>query len=76
MTLDLRALQANVLRISDIYAADHGIERSRDWALRKVQEELAVLTAEHLRMSGRARGPADAGKGGDEAAAVLGTLLI
>ena len=44
--------------------------------LLKVQEELGELTAEHLRMSGRARGAADAGKLGDEAADVLGMLLI
>lgn len=74
--MDLKSLQADVLRISDIYAREHGIERSGDWALLKVQEELGELTAEHLRMSGRARGVADAGKLGDEAADVLGMLLI
>ena len=74
MTLD--ELSASVLRISDIYAREHGIERDRDWALLKMQEELGELTAEHLRMSGRARGAADAGKLGDEAADVLGMLLI
>ena len=74
--MHLKTLQADVLRISDIYAAEHGIERSADWALLKVQEELGELTAEHLRMSGRARGTADAGKLGDEAADVLGMLLI
>lgn len=74
--MHLKTLQADVLRISDIYAAEHGIERSADWALLKVQEELGELTAEHLRMSGRARGMADAGKLGDEAADVLGMLLI
>ena len=74
MTLD--ELSASVLRISDIYAREHGIERDRDWALLKMQEELGELTAEHLRMSGRARGAADADKLGDEAADVLGMLLI
>ncbi|MBF0664658.1 MAG: phosphoribosyl-ATP pyrophosphohydrolase [Brevundimonas sp.] len=74
--MDLKALQADVLRISDIYAREHGIDRSGDWALLKLQEELGELTAEHLRMSGRARGAADAGKLGDEAADVLGMLLI
>jgi len=74
--MHLKTLQAGVLRISDIYAAEHGIERSGDWALLKVQEELGELTAEHLRMSGRARGAADAGRLGDEAADVLGMLLI
>ena len=76
MSLDLKALQADVLRISDIYAREHSIDRDRDWALLKLQEELGELTAEHLRMSGRARGAADAGKLGDEAADVLGMLLI
>jgi NTP pyrophosphatase (non-canonical NTP hydrolase) len=78
--MDLKALQADVLRISDIYAAEHGIDRAKngpgDWALLKLQEELGELTAEHLRMSGRARGEADASKLGDEAADVLGMLLI
>ena len=74
--MDLKRLQADVLRISDIYAEQHSIERDRDWALLKIQEELGELTAEHLRMSGRARGEADAGKLGDEAADVLGMLLI
>ena len=60
--MDLKALQADVLRISDIYAAEHGIERDRDWALLKLQEELGELTAEHLRLTRRARGPADAEK--------------
>ena len=80
MALDLKALQADILRISDIYAREHGIDRDKaaagDWALLKVQEELGELVAEHLRMSGRARGTADAGKLGDEAADVLGMLLI
>lgn len=74
--MKLSDLSASVLRISDLYAAEHGIERSGDWALLKVQEELGELTTEHLRMSGRARGAADAGKLGDEAADVLGMLLI
>ena len=74
--MDLKALQADVLRISDIYAAEHGIDRDRDWALLKLQEELGELTAEHLRLTGRARGAPDAQALGDEAADVLGMLLI
>jgi len=74
--MHLKTLQADVLRISDIYAREHSIDRDRDWALLKLQEELGELTAEHLRMSGRARGAADAGKLGDEAADMLGMLLI
>ncbi|MEN5364193.1 phosphoribosyl-ATP pyrophosphohydrolase [Brevundimonas intermedia] len=69
-------LTASVLRISDIYAAEHGIYRDRDWALLKLQEELGELTAEHLRLTGRARGTPDAQALGDEAADVLGMLLI
>lgn len=76
MVLRITELQADVLRISDIYATEHDIDRDRDWALLKLQEELGELTAEHLRMSGRARGAADASKLGDEAADVLGMLLI
>jgi len=76
MALDLKALQGDVLRISDIYAAEHGIDRSGDWALLKLQEELGELTAEHLRISGRARGQVDVQAQADEAADVLGMLLI
>jgi len=74
--MNLKDLQADVLRISDIYAAEHGIDRDRDWALLKLQEELGELTAEHLRLTGRARGAPDAQALGDEAADVLGMLLI
>lgn len=74
--MDLKSLQDSVLRISDIYAAEHRIDRDRDWALLKLQEELGELTAEHLRLSGRARGTPDARALGDEAADVLGMLLI
>ena len=74
--MELKALQADVLRISDIYAREHQIDRDRDWALLKLQEELGELTAEHLRLSGRARGAPDVGALGDEAADVMGMLLI
>jgi len=78
--MNLSDLQNSVLRISDIYAREHGIDRDKaasgDWALLKVQEELGELVAEHLRTTGRARGAADANKLGDEAADVLGMLLI
>ena len=74
--MHLKTLAADVLRISDIYAAEHGIDRDRDWALLKLQEELGELTAEHLRLTHRARGDADPAALGDEAADVLGMLLI
>ena len=75
-SLTLADLSASVLKISDIYATEHGIERDRDWALLKLQEELGELTAEHLRLSGRARGAGDPKALADEAADVLGMLLI
>ena len=74
--LTLAGLTADVLRISDLYAAEHSIDRDRDWALLKLQEELGELTAEHLRLTGRARGTPDQDKLGDEAADVLGMLLL
>ena len=76
IVMDMKALQADVLRISDIYAAEHGIDRDRDWALLKLQEELGEMTAEHLRLSQRARGAPDLLALSDEAADVLGMLLI
>lgn len=72
----LSDLSEKVARISDIYAGEHGIDRSGDWAILKLQEELGELTAEHLRLSGRARGAADPKALADEAADVLGMLLI
>ncbi len=74
--MTLSDLTTAVLRISDIYAEAHNIDRDRDWALLKLQEELGELTAEHLRLSGRARGTPNADALGDEAADVLGMLLI
>ncbi len=72
----LSDLSESVIRVSDIYAREHSIDRDGDWAMLKLQEELGELTAEHLRCSGRARGEADPLKLADEAADVLGMLLI
>lgn len=74
--MTIKELQDAVLRISDIYAREHNIDRDRDWALLKLQEELGELTAEHLRLSSRARGEGDPQAQADEAADVLGMLLI
>lgn len=74
--MSLSDLSALVLRISDIYAAKYGINRDQDWALLKLQEELGELTAEHLRLSARARGEGDPAALAREAADVLGMLLI
>ncbi|WP_292053271.1 phosphoribosyl-ATP pyrophosphohydrolase [Brevundimonas sp. UBA5866] len=64
------------MRISDKYAREHAIDRDRDWAILKLQEELGELTQEHLRLTRRARGTANPRARADEAADVLGMLLI
>lgn len=74
--MNIKDLQDAVLRISDIYVREHAIDRDRDWALLKLQEELGELTAEHLRLSSRARGEGNPQAQADEAADVLGMLLI
>lgn len=63
-------------RISDIYAANHAIQRDDDWYLLKLQEELGELAQAHLRLSRRGRGEATERDRGDEAADVLCMLLL
>ena len=70
--MNFKDLKADVLRISDIYAREHAIDRDRDWALLKLQEELGELTKEHLNLSGRARGKPDVEALADEAADAWG----
>jgi NTP pyrophosphatase (non-canonical NTP hydrolase) len=59
----------------------HNIERSADWYLLKLIEELGELTAEHLLMAGRAKPNAD-GSGGtrealeNEAADLFGQFVL
>ena len=74
--MNIKDLQDAVLRISDKYAREHSIDRDRDWAILKLQEELGELTQEHLRLTSRARGTANPQAQADEAADVLGMLLI
>lgn len=74
--MNLKDLQSDILEISDIYAREHNIDRDRDWALLKLQEELGELTKEHLNLTSRARGTPDRAALADEAADVLGMLLI
>ncbi|WP_417307516.1 hypothetical protein [Devosia sp.] len=81
MSTSIQELSEKVGRVGDIYASRHGIERSTDWYLLKLSEELGELTAEHLRLSGRARPHADGTQGSrealeSEAADLLGQLLL
>ena len=55
MSADLATLSDKVAAVSDIYAQRNGIDRTDDWFLLKLQEELGELTAEYLKLSGRAR---------------------
>jgi NTP pyrophosphatase (non-canonical NTP hydrolase) len=74
--LTLSEVADSASRISDIYAAKHGIRRDDDWRLLKLQEELGELAQAHLRLSGRGRGEACEQDRADEAADVLCQLLL
>ena len=81
MSRDLRAIEADFLTVSQIYADRLGITLDGDWALLKLQEELGELVQAHLRVTGRSRDKGeDAAKLrealSDEAADILGMLLI
>ena len=53
--MDLRELTAQVERVSRQYAAEFGIERSSDWQIMKLHEEVGELTQAHLMRQGQAR---------------------
>jgi NTP pyrophosphatase (non-canonical NTP hydrolase) len=72
----LDALTSQVERVSDRYAELFGIERSEDWYLLKLQEELGELVQAHLKLSGRGRGTVAPQAREDEAADVLCMLLL
>lgn len=79
MSRPLGNLGARIAQVSDIYAERYGIDRSGDWYLLKLQEELGELTQAYLTTTGRSRKPADDGARehlGREMADVLGMLLL
>lgn len=51
----LKETQEALAKVSDIYARRFGIQRSDDWYLLKIQEELGELVAAYLKVSQRAR---------------------
>ena len=55
MKESFRDLSERIGRVGDIYADAFGIERTPDWYLLKLTEELGELTAEHVELTGRAR---------------------
>lgn len=60
-------LSDRIGHVGELYARVHGIERSADWYLLKLTEELGELTAEHLLLGGRAKPAADGSAGSREA---------
>lgn len=61
--MDLENLSDDVEIISRVYARLHGIERTDDWLVLKLQEEVGELTQAFLTLSGRSR---DRGLSDDE----------
>lgn len=53
--MQLHELTSLLSRVSDTYAKNFSIQRSDDWYLLKIQEELGELTAAFLKLSARAR---------------------
>lgn len=76
--MELGAAQADVEAISRAYARLHAIERSDDWLVLKLGEEVGELTQAYLAASGRSRRPVDDGRDAlrAEMADVLAHLLL
>jgi NTP pyrophosphatase (non-canonical NTP hydrolase) len=76
--VELRAAQAEVEVISRVYARLHGIERTDDWLVLKLAEEVGELTQAYLAASGRSRRGAQEGRAAlpAELADVLAHLLL
>ena len=79
MTGQLGPLAEKIAQVSDIYAAHFKIDRSGDWYLLKLQEEIGELTQAYLTATGRTRKPSgEAAKAqlALEMADALGMLLL
>jgi NTP pyrophosphatase (non-canonical NTP hydrolase) len=79
--MDLTELTEAVEQVSRGYAERFGIDRTADWFLLKLHEELGELTQLHLARQGQARPRAGAPESLDDAFAgevadVLGQLLV
>ncbi len=53
--MDLRELTTQVEQVSRGYAAAFGIDRSSDWLILKLHEDVGELTQAHLMREGQAR---------------------
>jgi NTP pyrophosphatase (non-canonical NTP hydrolase) len=78
--VELAAAQREVETISRVYARLHGIERTDDWLVLKLGEEVGELTRAYLAWSGRSRHDASSDERAaalrDEVADVLAHLLL
>ncbi|MBU4213652.1 MAG: pyrophosphatase [Actinobacteria bacterium] len=74
--MELRAAQTQVETISRVYARLHDIERTDDWLVLKLAEEVGELTQAYLAASGRSRREPDAGAVAAELADVLAHVLL
>ena len=77
--MDLKNLQAKVAAVSEIYASNNQIQRSADWAVLKLAEEVGELTQAHLKLTGRARTESTEdwhARFSEELADVLGQVLV
>lgn len=76
--MELRAVQTEVEVISRAYARIHGIERTDDWLVLKLTEEVGELVQAYLAASGRSRRSVDEGQAGvrAELADVLAHVLL
>ncbi|ROS31469.1 MazG nucleotide pyrophosphohydrolase domain-containing protein [Cellulomonas sp. PhB150] len=74
--MDLAAAQAEVETISRVYARLHAIERTDDWLVLKLGEEMGELTQAYLAHTGRSRREPDDGALAAEMADVLAHLML
>jgi NTP pyrophosphatase (non-canonical NTP hydrolase) len=74
--VELAAAQAQVEAISRVYARLHGVERTDDWLVLKLAEEVGELVQAYLAAGGRSRHAAEPGALEAELADVLAHLLL
>ena len=74
--MELRAAQADVEAISQVYARRFGVERTDDWLFLKLTEEVGELAQAYLARSGRTRSQGSDEEFRDELADVLAHLLL
>ncbi len=53
--MDIKEIQEKVVKISDTYAKNYWINRTDDWYILKLQEELGELTQNYLSFTSRGR---------------------